>query len=106
MVFAVMRTPYLSASAGTCNDLDLIAISANIAVTRRWPPSIWKLMSDIPTPPRKRSRIGLFIMPGVLVVLAIGWTIFWFFASAQVNTQFERWRAREAQSGREYNCGQ
>ena len=63
-------------------------------------------MPDTPTPARKRSRLGLFIMPGVLVVLAIGWTIFWFFASAQVNTQFERWRAREAQSGREYSCGQ
>jgi hypothetical protein len=55
--------------------------------------------------PRKRSRWTLFIMPGVLVVLALGWTIFWFFASSQVGAQFERWRTREAQSGRVYDCG-
>jgi hypothetical protein len=62
-------------------------------------------MSDTSNPPRKRSRLGLFIMPGVLVVLAIGWTGFWFYASSQVGAQFERWRVREAQSGRVYDCG-
>jgi hypothetical protein len=62
-------------------------------------------MQDTSNPPRKRSRLGLFIMPGVLVILAIGWTGFWFYASSQVGAQFERWRAREAQSGRVYDCG-
>ncbi len=62
-------------------------------------------MQDTSNPTRKRSRLGLFIMPGVLVILAIGWTGFWFYASSQVGAQFERWRAREAQSGRVYDCG-
>jgi hypothetical protein len=44
-------------------------------------------------------------MPGLLVVLAIGWSGFWFYASSQVGAQFERWRTREAQSGRVYDCG-
>ena len=62
-------------------------------------------MQDVSNPPRKRSRWLLFVMPGVLVVLAIGWTGFWFYASSQVGAQFERWRTREAQSGRVYDCG-
>lgn len=62
-------------------------------------------MQDVSNPPRKRSRWLLFVMPGVLVLLAIGWTIFWFFASSQVGAQFDRWRTREAQSGRVYDCG-
>jgi hypothetical protein len=44
-------------------------------------------------------------MPGVLVLLAIGWSIFWFYASSQVSAQFDGWRTREAQSGRVYDCG-
>ena len=55
--------------------------------------------------PRRRSRWPLFVMPGLLVVLAIGWTAFWFYASSQVGAQFDRWRTREAQSGRVYDCG-
>lgn len=62
-------------------------------------------MQDVSNPPRRRSRWLLFVMPGVLVLLAIGWTIFWFYASSQVSAQFDRWRAREAQSGRVYDCG-
>jgi hypothetical protein len=54
--------------------------------------------------PRRRSRWPLFVMPGLLVVLAIGWTAFWFYASSQVGAQFDRWRTREAQSGRVYEC--
>jgi hypothetical protein len=62
-------------------------------------------MQDVSNPPRRRSRWPLFVMPGLLVVLALGWTAFWFYASSQVGAQFERWRAREAQSGRVYDCG-
>jgi hypothetical protein len=62
-------------------------------------------MQDVSNPPAKRSRWLLFVMPAVLVVLAIGWTVFWFYASSQVGAQFDRWRTREAQSGRVYDCG-
>ena len=62
-------------------------------------------MQDVTNPPRRRSRWPLFVMPGLLVVLAIGWSGFWFYASSQVGAQFERWRTREAQSGRVYDCG-
>lgn len=62
-------------------------------------------MQQVANPPVRRSRWGLFAMPLVLVLLAIGWSIFWFYASSQVGTQFDRWRTREAQSGRVYDCG-
>jgi hypothetical protein len=62
-------------------------------------------MQQVSNPPRRRSRWLLFVMPGVLLLLAIGWTGFWFYASSQVGAQFERWRTREAQSGRVYDCG-
>jgi hypothetical protein len=62
-------------------------------------------MQEVLNPPRKRSRWPLFVMPGLLVVLSIGWSAFWFYASSQVGAQFERWRTREAQSGRVYDCG-
>jgi hypothetical protein len=62
-------------------------------------------MQDVSNPPRKRARWPLFVMPGLLVILAVGWSIFWYVASSQVGTQFERWRTREAQSGRVYDCG-
>ncbi|MDQ8730573.1 DUF2125 domain-containing protein [Bradyrhizobium sp. LHD-71] len=62
-------------------------------------------MQDDLHPPRRRSRWPLFVMPGLLLVLAVGWSAFWFYASSQVSTQFDRWRTREAQSGRVYDCG-
>lgn len=62
-------------------------------------------MQDVSNPPRTRTRWPLFVMPGLLVILAIGWTAFWFYASSQVGAQFDRWRTREAQSGRVYDCG-
>jgi hypothetical protein len=62
-------------------------------------------MQEVLSSPRRRSRWLLFVMPGVLLLLAIGWTGFWFYASSQVGAQFERWRTREAQSGRVYDCG-
>lgn len=54
--------------------------------------------------PRHRSRIGLFFMPVTVVVLAIAWSGFWFFASSQIGERLDGWRAREAQSGRIYDC--
>jgi hypothetical protein len=62
-------------------------------------------MQDHTVLPQKRSRWPLFVMPGLLVLLGIGWTGFWFYASGQVGTQFDLWRAREAEAGRVYDCG-
>jgi hypothetical protein len=57
-----------------------------------------------PSPARRRRLWPVFIMPAVVLVLAIGWSAFWFYAASQVDVQFDGWRTREAKSGRTYEC--
>src|SRR3954465_12388781 len=54
--------------------------------------------------PRRRSLWGLFIAPVLLLIIAIAWSAFWFYAASQVDVQADAWRAREAKSGRVYDC--
>ena len=54
--------------------------------------------------PRRRPLWRLFIAPVLLLVAAIAWSAFWFFAASQVDVQADAWRAREAKSGRLYDC--
>jgi hypothetical protein len=54
-------------------------------------------------PPRRR-RWPLFAIAAAVIVLAAGWSAFWFYASAQADQRFEEWKAREAQAGRVYDC--
>jgi hypothetical protein len=62
-------------------------------------------MPDIAPAPRRRPLWRLFIMPAVLVVAAIIWSGFWFYAASEVGVRADAWRAREAKSGRIYDCG-
>jgi hypothetical protein len=62
-------------------------------------------MPDITPAPRRRPLWRLFIMPALLVVAAIGWSVFWFYAASEVGVRADAWRAREAKSGRVYECG-
>jgi len=55
-------------------------------------------------PPARRSRWGLFAAPVLLLIAAIAWSAFWFFAASQVDVQADAWRAHEAKSGRIYDC--
>lgn len=55
--------------------------------------------------PSHRSRFGLLFMPVAVIIGAIAWSGFWFFASAKIGEQLDGWRAREAKSGRVYDCG-
>jgi hypothetical protein len=61
-------------------------------------------MSDISLAPRRRPLWRLFIMPILLVVAALGWSAFWFYSASQVDSASDAWRAREAKSGRVYDC--
>src|SRR5262249_46513326 len=56
------------------------------------------------TVPRRRPLWRLFIAPVLLLIAAIGWSAFWFFAASQVDVQADAWRAHEAKSGRIYDC--
>jgi hypothetical protein len=60
-------------------------------------------MSDI-SAPRRRPPWGLFILPVLLLIAAVVWSGFWFYAASQVGVQADAWRAQEAKSGRNYDC--
>ena len=62
-------------------------------------------MPDMTPAPRRRPLWRLFIMPALLVVAAIVWSGFWFYAASEVGVRADEWRAREAKSGRIYDCG-
>ena len=62
-------------------------------------------MPDITPAPRRRPLWRLFIMPALLVVAAIIWSGFWFYAASEAGVRADAWRAREAKSGRIYDCG-
>jgi len=61
-------------------------------------------MSDIAFAPRQRPLWRLFFMPVLLLIAAAAWSAFWFYAASQVDVSADAWRAREAKSGRIYDC--
>ena len=61
-------------------------------------------MTDFTLSPRRRPFWRLFIAPVLVVIAAIAWSIFWFYAASQVDVQADAWRAQEAKSGRIYDC--
>jgi hypothetical protein len=62
-------------------------------------------MTDITLAPRRRPLWGLFIAPVLLLIAAIVWSAFWFYAASQVDVRAAAWQAQEAKSGRVYDCG-
>lgn len=61
-------------------------------------------MSDSTSAPRRRSRFGLYAVPVAVLIAAVLWSGFWFFAASQVGVQADAWRAQEAKAGRVYDC--
>ncbi|MGY8661461.1 DUF2125 domain-containing protein [Bradyrhizobium sp. UFLA05-109] len=61
-------------------------------------------MSDMTIAARRRPRWGLFIAPVLLLILAVAWSGFWFYAASQAEVAADAWRAQEAKSGRIYDC--
>jgi hypothetical protein len=61
-------------------------------------------MSEMSLAPRRRPLWRLFIMPVLLVIAALAWSAFWFYAASQVDAKADAWRAQEAKSGRVYDC--
>ncbi|HEU4805459.1 MAG TPA: DUF2125 domain-containing protein [Nitrobacter sp.] len=54
--------------------------------------------------PSKYRLWPVFVMPVLVVVAAAAWSAFWFYAASQVDQTVDAWRAREAASGRIYDC--
>ena len=61
-------------------------------------------MSDMTLAPRRRPLWRLFIMPVLLLIAAVAWSAFWFYAASEVDVKADAWRAQEAKSGRVYDC--
>jgi hypothetical protein len=61
-------------------------------------------MSELTLAPRRRPLWRLFIMPVLVLVAALAWSAFWFYAASKVDENVDAWRAREAKSGRIYDC--
>src|SRR6201999_519897 len=61
-------------------------------------------MTDIAIAPRSSSRWRIFIAPALLLLAALAWSAFWFYAASQVDVQADAWRAREAKAGRVFDC--
>jgi hypothetical protein len=61
-------------------------------------------MSDITLALRRRPLWRLFIMPVLLLIAAAAWSAFWFYSASRVDETADAWRAREARSGRVYDC--
>jgi hypothetical protein len=53
---------------------------------------------------RKHRLWPVFVMPVLVVIAAAAWSAFWFYAASQVDQTVDAWRAREAASGRNYDC--
>jgi hypothetical protein len=62
-------------------------------------------MSATVSAPRRHTRWRIFIAPALLLVAAIAWSGFWFYAASQVDVVTDAWRAQEAKAGRVYDCG-
>jgi len=61
-------------------------------------------MSELTLAPRRRPLWRLFIMPVLLLIAAAAWSAFWFYSASKVDETADAWRAREARSGRVYDC--
>jgi hypothetical protein len=62
-------------------------------------------MSDMSLVPRRSPLWPVFIAPVLVLIAAMAWSAFWFFAASQVDEKADAWRAQEARSGRIYDCG-
>ena len=56
--------------------------------------------------PRRRRRWPIIVPVVGLVVLALGWSAFWYFAASRADTMLTAWRAREAARGHDYSCAE
>src|SRR4051812_36598955 len=63
-------------------------------------------MSGHAIAPRKQKLWRLFLMPAIVLVAAIAWSGFWWYGASKVGESVDAWRAREAKSGRVYDCAQ
>jgi hypothetical protein len=55
-------------------------------------------------PSKKYSRVGLYVPIFALLVLAIGWSVFWYISATITGREIGAWIKREAEDGRVWTC--
>src|SRR3954469_20247508 len=64
-----------------------------------------QMMADTAAqPPKRYSRFGLYVPIFALLVLAIGWSIFWYTSATITGREIGAWIKREAADGRNWTC--
>jgi hypothetical protein len=58
----------------------------------------------MPSAQYNRRFWRIFILPILLLIAAAAWSAFWFYAASEAEVKADAWRAREAKSGRVYDC--
>src|SRR5689334_9694743 len=61
-------------------------------------------MTDAISAPHNRRFLRVFILPVLILIAAAAWSAFWFYAASEAEVKANAWRAREAKSGRVYDC--
>jgi hypothetical protein len=62
-------------------------------------------MTEFRAPPRRSGRAFGWLVPALIVlILAAGWSAFWFYAADRARTSMAGWMAREARAARVYRC--
>jgi hypothetical protein len=61
-------------------------------------------MTDLPQAPKRYSRVGLYVPLFAVLVLAIGWSIFWYISATITGREIGVWIKREAEDGRIWTC--
>lgn len=56
------------------------------------------------TQPQAVSRLGLYLPVGLLLVVALLWSGFWWAGSQMATSALDRWLSAEAASGRQWSC--
>src|SRR4029079_15683214 len=60
--------------------------------------------SSFPAAARRRRLWPLFVPFGLVALLAVAWSGFWFYAAGRAETEIGAWRASERQGGRQQDC--
>lgn len=62
--------------------------------------------TDLTAPVQHRSSRRIFLPTILLGIVAIGWSGFWWYASTRIETEWNRFVAKQAELGRQIHCDQ